>query len=355
MRWPWQWGRAEQRQSQSYTDALTAALFAGAEGTNGTAATTAALEACSQIYGMCFAAARIEGASPMIADAITPACRELIARNLIRRGEDVHLIATGAEGLRLLPAGGWDIRGGADPADWYVRVDIAAPSGTYTTTVPHAAILHSRYAIDSQLPWRGVPPLGWARSTGALAGRLEAGLADEAGAPAAQLVPVPQDGGDGGDDDPLAELKADIGKARGRALLIETTAAGYGQGPAGAPRRDWEQRRIGADWPDVLRATRKDVFENVAAACGVPGVLLDPRAEGTSQREGLRRFAHLALEPLGEIVGAELRMKLDAPGLRLNFEAIRAGDLAGRARAVGILRKAGWSKKRAAMIAGLEA
>ena len=355
MRWPWQWGRAEHRQSQSYTDALTAALFAGAKGTNGTAATTAALEACSQLYGMCFAAARIEGAPPMIADAITPACRELIARNLVRRGEDVHLIATGAGGLRLLPAGGWDIRGGADPADWYVRLDIYGPSGTYTTTVPHAATVHCRYAVDSALPWRGVPPLGWARSTGALAGRLEDGLSNEAGGSAAYLLPVPQDGGDGGDDDPLKRLKSDIALAKGKVTLVETTSAGWGEGAGGKPARDWEQKRVGADWPDVLRATRKDVFENVAAACGVPGVLLDPRAEGTSQREGLRRFAHLAIEPLAELVAAELRMKLDAPSLRFNFDGLMASDLAGRARALGILVKsAGFSREQAARIAGLE-
>ena len=354
MRWPWQWGRAEHRQSQSYTDALTAALFAGAEGTSGTGATTAALEAASQIYGMCFAAARVEGAPPMIASAITPACRELIGRNLIRRGEDVHLIVTGTGGLRLLPCGGWDIRGGADPADWFARIDVYGPSATRTMTVPHSAIIHSRYACDSAFPWRGVPPLGWARSTGKLAGNLEDRIADESTASSALVVPIPTDGGDGGDDDPLASLKADIAKARGKAVLAETTHSGWGEGRGGAPQSDWRQQRIGFDPPEVMRNVRRDVFEDVLHAAGVPSALFDPRSEGTSQREALRRFAHLSVEPLGRIVAAELAEKLDAPSLRFNFDALMASDLAGRARAVGILVKsAGYSREQAATIAGL--
>ena len=162
-------------------------------------------------------------------------------------------------------------------------------------------------------------------------------------------------GAAGGDDDPLAELKADIGKARGRALLVETTAAGYGQGPAGAPRRDWEQRRVGAEWPDVLRATRGEVFEHVAHACNLPAVLLDSRAEGTAQREALRRWVHLAVEPMGDLVAAELAAKLDRPGLRLDFAPLMASDLAGKARAIKGLVESGLELPAATAIAGLDA
>lgn len=355
MRW-WPWGGAELRQSQGFSDLLTNALIDSAEGTVGTAARTAALESCAAMYGMCFAAATVEDAPPMVADAITPASRALIGRNLVRRGEDVHLIAMERDGLRLLPAGSWDIRGGADPADWYARIDVYGPSATYTTTVPHAAIVHSRYAVDSAFPWRGVPPLSWAKTTDALIGRIEEGLSKEARAKPAILLPTPKGPRDPDDEnDPANKLGKDIAAADGRPVMVETTAGGWGAGKGAAPLQDWAPKRLGAAWPEALRATRRDVYEDVAGACGVPAVLLDPRSEGTSQREALRRFAHTALEPLGRIVAAELAEKLDAPNLRLNFEAIRAGDLAGRARAVGILVKAGWSKKQAAMIAGLEA
>ena len=242
----------------------------------------------------------------------------------------------------------------ADPSTWYVRVDLFGPSGNVTRFVPHEAVVHFRYAVHSDRPWYGVGPLQWAASTGALAGRLEAGLAAEAGASPAQLLAVPSDGGDGEEEtDPLAPLKKDIREAAGRTILVETTAEGWGQGMAGAPRKDWEQTRIGAHWPDVLRASRKDLAEGIAVACGVPPGLLDPRTEGTGQREALRRFMHLSLEPMGELVAAELAYKLDMPGLTVDFSALMASDLAGKARAIKGLVDAGVGLEAAVTIAGL--
>ena len=163
-------------------------------------------------------------------------------------------------------------------------------------------------------------------------------------------MPVPAEAAPTGADadgdpstDPLAKLRADIGGARGKAVLLETTAAGYGQGPAGAPRRDWEQRRIGAEWPDVLETTRRTVFMDVASACNLPAVLLESRAEGTSQREALRRWVHLGVEPMGALIAAELAAKLDRPGLMLDFSPLMASDLAGRGRFLKQLVDSGMS------------
>ncbi len=348
MRWPWQ-ARTETR--ASFTDALVDAFIAGAAGTGArNALQTAALEACSAAYAGALARAELKPAIP----AVTSDVLALIGRDLIRRGESLHLIALDNGALQLRPIGTWDVRGPTDPTAWRYRVDLFGPTDHATQYVPAAAVVHVRYARDAARPWLGVGPLQWAESTGALAGRLEAGLADEASAPTAQLVPTPVDGGDGGDGDPLAKLKGDIGKARGKALLVETTQAGFGQGPAGAPRRDWEQRRIGFEPPDISRSMRADVFEHVAAACNVPAVLLDKGAEGTSQREALRRWVHLAVEPMGELIAAELAAKLDRPGLRLDFGKLFASDLAGRARAVGILAKAGVELAEARRLAGLD-
>ena len=348
MRFPWQ-RRAETR--ASYGDAVVTALLAAATGTRTeNALTTAALEACAALFAGAFARAKVE---PAVAE-VTPALLSLIARDLIRRGASLHLLDVEDGMLKIRPAGSWDIRGTDDPMTWRVRLDLFGPSTSTSRYVGYDGVLHFRYAIDAARPWLGVGPLQWAGSTAALAGRLEAGLADEAGAPAAQIVPIPSDGGSGGDDDPLKQLKADIAAAKGRALLVETTQAGFGQGPAGAPRRDWQQSRVGFEPPDVAATMRDDVFQHVAAACNVPGVLLDPRAEGTSQREALRRFAHLGIEPMGEIVAAELAAKLDVPGLRLNFGQLFASDLAGRARAVGALVKSGVELADARRLAGLD-
>ena len=65
-----------------------------------------------------------------------------------------------------------------------------------------------------------------------------------------QLLPIPQDGGDGDEDeDPLADLKADLKKLRGNVALVETTNAGWGERKGSAPQGDWVPRRMGADPP----------------------------------------------------------------------------------------------------------
>ena len=90
----------------------------------------------------------------------------------------------------------------------------------------------------------------------------ERSLADESAGPLANLLPIPADGGDDDDDaDPLKLLKADIAAARGKALLLETTAAGYGEGMASAPRRDWVASRLGPNPPEVWLRCAQTLFK----------------------------------------------------------------------------------------------
>ena len=350
MRWPW---TRHEKRAAPYTNALLAAHFAAATGNKATAVTTAALESCAAIYSASLAACRVD-ASPELQRLLTPGTLALIARNLIRTGQSIHLIEIMDSGLQLLPVGSWDFRGSHNRDDWTVRCDLFGPSTAVTRHVPYGAVVDCKYAVDPYRPWLGLGPLQFASATGALVGRIETGLSAEAGAPSAQLVPVPTDGGDAGDDDPLKQLKTDIATAKGNPLLVETTAAGWGQGHGGAPRSDWKQTRIGPDWPDVLRETRQDAFDAVVVACNVPPALLDKKAEGTSQREALRRFAHLALEPLGKMISAELSMKLDAP-VMLDFEPLMAADIAGRARAFKGFVEAGLTIEQAAAIVAVDA
>ena len=70
--------------------------------------------------------------------------------------------------------------------------------------------MHIRYAVDPARPWLGISPLGWARATGKLAANLEQRLGEESGAPVGSILPVPADGGDDPEADPLAGLRADL-------------------------------------------------------------------------------------------------------------------------------------------------
>ena len=231
-----------------------------------------------------------------------------------------------------------------------IRLDLFGPSGNTTKFVPAAQVVHSRYAMD---PARQVGhiPLQWARTTGTLAANLEARLSEEAGGTVAHVLPIPQDGGDGGEDDPLASLKADIKAAKGGTVLSETTAAGWGEGRMSAPQRDYQPSRIGANPPAVLPGLRRDVFGAVLGACGVP-VSLFTDADGTSQRESFRRFLTTAVMPLGDLVATELSAKLET-SISLDFSHLYAHDLVGRAGAFAKLVAGGLSEARAMAIAGL--
>ena len=236
---------------------------------------------------------------------------------------------------------------------WWYRVDEFGPSGNSTHFVPAAAVLHCRYSVDSARPWYGIGPLGWARATGTLAANLETRLGEEAGGPVGHVLPVPQDGGDGGDDDPLAMFKADMAAAKGRTLLAETVAAGWGEGKAAAPLADYKPQRFGASPPVSLPTLRTDAGLSVLSACGVP-VSLVTDADGTSRREAWRRFIMGAVEPLLGIVAQEVEAKLEQ---RVTFDlsSLWAHDLAGRASSFKAMVTAGMEVERAAGLAGLMA
>ena len=336
-------------ETQPFTDALVKALISEAGGTTpGDPAALWALEAAAALYARAFSAAKITGDRTA---GITPAMMALIGRNLIRRGDSLHVIELRRGRVDYIPAGSWDVRGGWDEENWFYRADLFGPSGNITRFVQAAGVVHIRYAVDPATPWHGIGPLGWARDSATLGANLEKRLGEEVGGAVAHVLPVPSDGGDGEDDDPLAELKADIRGAKGRTILTETTAAGWGEGRGAAPQSDWKPQRIGAHPPEVLKALRSDAGLSVLSACGVP-VSLATDADGTSQRESWRRFVMGAVEPLLEIVRGELEMKLESK-VAFDLTGLWAHDLAGRAQAFQKLVAGGVSVDNALSLSGL--
>ena len=284
MRWPWQ--RSEARAS-SHTDALVSAILQAATGTaTADAHRHAALETAAVFYQSAFAAARVD-ADARITAALTPSVLALIVRNLIRHGESLHVIdVTDAGQLALVPVGSHDVRGPAREADWWYRADVWGPSGSHTRTVPSAGVLHFRYAVDPARPWRGLAPLAWAAHTGRLAGNLEARLGDEAGASVGSFISMPKNDGDPDkpDTDPNAELRADIRGADGKHLLVETTAAGHGEGMGSAPRDDWKPHRFGAESARHARRLALERRGRVSDRVRCPSLARDGRSRRHSSK-----------------------------------------------------------------------
>ena len=156
MKWP-TWGKPpETRADSSFTDALVAALVSGAGGSaSGIPTATAALEACAGFVSRAFASAELPAGVE-----IQPATLALIGRDLIRRGESLHLIEVADGAVELRPVGSWDVRGGPREQDWWYRVDTHGPSGNHTNLVPSRSVCHVRYAVDPKLVWTRADPGG---------------------------------------------------------------------------------------------------------------------------------------------------------------------------------------------------
>ena len=319
----------------NYTRSLTGAVEQWAEsGLYG--ALHGAVEVAARYYSAAFAVATVEPTGRRTA-GLTPAVLGTIARRLIARGESCHLIDVDAGRVELIECSEWSLyAGGPRPATWRYQLYMDGPHDTPTEHVPADGVVHCRYATNANHPWIGVSPLTLAGTTGRLARELERSLADESGGPVGSVIPLPTDAGDASDDpddaaDTFAPLKRQINTLAGRCGLVETTAAGYGEGRAAAPGDDWKPRRIGATFTDAEVELRGAVEETVLSLCGIPPGLA--RASGGESRESYRRWYAAGVLPLARLVETELRDKLDTPGLRLTFADLAAADVHGRARA----------------------
>ena len=271
---------------------------------------------------------------------------EMIGRALIRRGEIVFYMDTTTGALRLQPAESWDVDGPPAEAEWEYRLTMGGPSRTYTyDVVPASSVLHFRYASEPQRPWRGNGPL----EVAALAGRLSAEtvnqLADESSGPVGRLLGIPKDG----DDATVADLKNDIKNARGRVALLETGDWDN----VGSASVDLATKRFGSDPPQGLVNLADLATREVIAACGLNTALWGyGTSNGAAVREAWRLALFAVLAPLGRLVEAELRVKLE-DAVTLGWQELRASDLSGRARAFQSMVGGGMPVEQAVAVAGL--
>ena len=95
----------------------------------------------------------------------------------------------------------------------------------------------------------------------------------------------------------------------------------------------------------------RDTFSRFVAACGA-SVSLFTDADGTAQREALRRFHLATVIPVARLIEHELSERFETPDLKFVFDLYPA-DLAGRASAFQRLVSGGMSVEKAAAISGI--
>ena len=320
---------------KNYTDAaLDAALAAATGNPQSVAEQTAAAEYGLGLLSRCFAAALIEPSA--IAPTLPAQARLDLARRLLIRGEYVAAIEVNQLGnISLLPASFHDVQGGPQESTWRYYLEIPAPTRPERRNLPAEGVVHVRIGADPAQPWRGCSPLENAGLTARILARLEQRTGEESNASTGYLLPVP----DGTPEDSVTALKGDLAALKGKIALVESQAAGHGQGRAAAPASDWRLQRLGAEFPEGNVSLRRQVGADVVAAMGVPAALYTG-ADGGTVRETYRQLLVSTLQPLAVLVSEELERKLEIPAIRFNFRRLAAADIAARARAFGSLAQA---------------
>ena len=352
--WPFQSNKPK-GEARNYSDILlNAHLLAAQGGVGASRSATSAAEAAAGLIGRAFASAKVKPAN-VITQALTPEILNMIGRALVRRGEIAFRISVGPDGVLLLPSQAIQVFGHADPAGWEYILTMAGPSNAETIRVAADQVVHIKWGADPATPWLGVSPLSASSLTSRMLAETESQLGDEASGPRGQLIPVPQDGGDDSDEDPLVSLKADIGKLKGKVALVETTSAGWGEGRMAAPgagNHDWKPQRLGSDPPIGAVDLADQSSLRVLSACGIPSALV-AIAPGTAAREAFRRFLHVTVAPLLNVVAAECRAKLNVQNLTFDTTDLHAADISGRARAFQSLVGGGMELDQAAGLSGM--
>lgn len=298
-------------------------------------AATAAEEVVAGLYERAFAQADVQGV------ALPASLMAIVGRQLATCGEcaiDVESMAVASD---------IDVSGGLSPMAWRYHLHLAAPTGTRSVRRYGMDVWHFRVNATSSEPWRGQSAVKLASQTLAVLRRAEGSLANELQGAVGKIMTVPT----GTPEATIAVIKADLKALNGKVSLPESTAGGWGQGAAAAPRDDWKPHRLGPEPHGGVLEARRDAANMVLAAGGVP-IELVTGGEGGGAREAWRRFLHSTVQPLGKLVVEELRRKTGRR-VGIDFAALMASDLAGRARAFQGMVNGGLDVAKAAALAGL--
>ena len=340
MRWPWG-DRAQDPEHRQFDNAAVEALLLSAAGVSAEpAGTAAAVSGVGAIAGI-LTLARPDA----LADALTPGILRSYAEAMLLRGE--WAAALEDDGT-LLPASGIEVNGGASPASWYYDLRFPrASGGEVGRTLPGVGVVHVAWNQSAGSPWRGRSPLTNAGLTTQALANIEKSLRDDSSVPTGGIMPQP----DGLSPKALAQVRTALTQGKGAMSIIETTAGGFGLGKESAPRKDWEQRRFGAEVPAGSIAFRDSASLSVLAALGVSPNLFT--GDGSGMREAHRLMVAGPAQGLALLLSAEVARKTGI-SLTLNLGRAESVDPRGLGRAVASLVTSGMTLTEAVQLVGLD-
>lgn len=348
MRWPWQIRKPEKR-----SDAISRLLHQESGADYIQSRQLSGVQIAAGIVGRAFATLKVDNASESILRALTPHFFGHVGRSLILDSESLHFLHVGEPGLELVPVASWHIEGGSySRADWRYRIYLSTPTGAqHVKLISSPDVIHVQAAYRSDSPWLG-SGLGEAKNLVRSAQRAEQSVSGSLNSPVGKLVPAPLDA----DDTEAAQaLQERIAKMAGEIVMVESQGSAWGSPVRHESRlqRDWGLVNLSPDISEPVRQILMDLTVLTAMQCGIPSELTTP-GSAQAKREGIRVLLFQTLRPIARLVEHELRIKLEAPNLSLDFGELGAIDVQNRARAYASLIKAKMSDQDARHLAGLD-
>ena len=313
-----------------------------ADSAEGTAASTATVEAVASLWSRALDSAELSG---MVARYLPDDLMAQVGRDIVLEGQSVWWIdPDGPRLIRVVDA--QVVAGDPDPDTWIWQGQLPSPSGESVLLEQlHGSVLWFRWGTVSGLPWIAEGPLTAARLTARLLWTGERRLADINAGPFGQMLAM----GTGSDPgahgraaqssqvaDALAKVRADI--------VPWTTHNIQGQ--------DVRPVSLGSMIDESLPAVVEDARHAVAAACGVPASLLSNVGSSSTLREVWRVFLSSSVSAKIEMVGREIGEKLGT--VDITIPALTQSDISGRTRSLKQLVEAGVSLDVAGRLTGLD-
>ena len=295
----WSWRRPEVR-SANYTEQIVSRLVSAASGAAGDGSALAAIETSARLWGAGLSSATVKPDNVALR-SVSPVVLDAIGRGLCRSGQSLHIIDVRNGRVLLIPASAWEVHGSEDPTSWRYTVTLNGPDTTRMITLPADSVLHVRYAPHASRPWAGRSPMQMAADTARAAGLLEHATGEEFSFVQKQLLSPRRNQGDYG----MADMEPNQ-----LTKIVEAFAAHTGSGAFVVPG-DLEPRRLGPAPPPTFSTLRTQIENSILSLHGIPPSLVAAQGTGTALRESFRQVLHSLLKPLGALVVAELREKLD--------------------------------------------